>query len=214
MAYLRGRREFYGRDFVVTPAVLVPRPETETLVERALAILPTDAVARVLDLCTGSGCIGLTLLAERPMLRAMLTDLSGDAIAIATQNAEKLGVAERAELRVGDLFAPLEPGSVFDLVVANPPYLAPGERAELEPDVRDFEPAMALFAPDEGLAIVRRILADAAAWMAPGARLQMENGPPQVALARGAFESPGFSADEVHRDLGGRDRVVEGQRPG
>jgi release factor glutamine methyltransferase len=213
MAYLRGRREFYGRDMIVSPAVLVPRPETETLVERALALLSPDTAARVLDLCTGSGCIGVTLLAERPKIEATLTDLSPDALTVAGQNAEKHAVAPRAHLRAGDLFGALEAGEPpFDLVVANPPYLAERERSEIEPDVRDFEPRVALFADDEGLAVVKRLAREVSSWLVPGGRVLVEIGAGQGAAARGIFESAGLGDVVVHADLGGRDRVVEGVR--
>lgn len=211
MAYLRGRREFYGRDMIVSPAVLVPRPDTETLVERALEILPKESAARVLDLCTGSGCIGVTLLAERPAITAVLTDLSRDALAIAKQNVDKYDLGARALLREGDLFAALEPGPPFDLIVANPPYLATRERAELEPDVREYEPAMALFAPDEGMAIVARIAEGSRAHLVPGGSLLLEIGASQGDIARAVFETAGLRDVRVHRDLGGRDRVVEGR---
>lgn len=213
MAYLRGRREFYGRDMIVSPAVLVPRPETETLVERALALLPSEQSARVLDLCTGSGCVGVTLLAERPALRATLTDLSPEALDVARQNAEKHAVADRAEIRSGDLFAALDPASPpFDLIVANPPYLALRERAEIEPDVRDFEPGLALFADEDGLALVRRIARGAAAHLAPGAHVLLEIGAGQGAAASAILREAGLEDVRVHADLSGRDRVVEGVR--
>lgn len=213
MAYLRGRREFFGRDMIVSPAVLVPRPETETLVERALALLPVDQPARVLDLCTGSGCVGVTLLAERPAIHATLTDVSADALAIAAQNAEKHGVSARATLLRGDLYAALADGDTpFDLVVANPPYVAESERAEIEPDVRDYEPGLALFADDEGMAIVRRIAEGAARWLAPGAHVAMEIGAAQGERARRTLEGAGLRDVQVHQDLGRRDRVVEGVR--
>lgn len=214
MAYLRGKREFYGRDFVVSPSVLVPRPETETLVQRALALHPAAADARILDLCTGSGCIGLTLLAERPRARAILSDLSREALSIAEQNARVLSVADRATLAHGDLYGALPAGEApFDAIVANPPYLAERERAELEPDVRDHEPAMALFAPDEGLAVVRRIADGALAHLVPGGTLLIEIGATQGAATRSIFERAGLVDVRSHADLGGRERVVEGQRP-
>ena len=213
MAYLRGRREFFGRDMIVTPAVLVPRPETETLVERALELLPKESAGRVLDLCTGSGCIGVTLLAERPSLHGVLTDLSPDALAVAKQNAEKYDVVSRADLREGDLFGALPADAEpFDLVVANPPYIAARERAALDPDVRDFEPAMALFADDEGLAIVRRIAEGAAARTKAGASLLIEIGAAQGPATRAILESAGYVDVRIHADLAQRDRVAEGRR--
>ncbi|MFO0681323.1 MAG: peptide chain release factor N(5)-glutamine methyltransferase [Sandaracinus sp.] len=213
MAYLRGRREFYGREMIVSPAVLVPRPETETLVELALAAMPADRELRVLDLCTGSGCIGVTLLAERPLARAVLTDLSAEALEIARRNADKHVVAERARFALGDLFAALEAAEpAFDVITANPPYIAESERAALEPDVRDFEPGLALFAPDQGLAVVRRIARDAARGLVPGGVLFVEIGMTQGAATAEIFRAAGLVDVRVHADLGGRDRVVEGRR--
>ncbi len=213
MAYLRGLREFYGRDMIVSPAVLVPRPDTETLVERALAILAKDSAARVLDLCTGSGCIGVTLLVERPGIHATLTDRSRDALAIAEQNAAKHAVTDRAAFCEGDLFDALAPAlAPFDMIVANPPYLSDAERADLEPDVRDFEPGMALFAGADGLSFVRRIATEASVQLAPGGHVLVEIGAGQGELARKAFEAAGWKDVVVHQDLGGRDRVVEGTR--
>lgn len=214
MAYLRGRREFFGRDMIVTPAVLVPRPETETLVERALAILAPEGTSRVLDLCTGSGCIGVTLLAERATIEVTLTDLSPDALAVAAQNVEKHGVGARARLCSGDLFSALDLGaSPFDLVVANPPYLAASEREEIEPDVRDYEPSIALFAEGEGLAIVTRIANEVARHLVPGGHVLVEIGAGQGAAVRQIFEDAGLEQVVVHPDLARRDRVVEGVRP-
>lgn len=213
MAYLRGRREFYGREMNVSPAVLVPRSETETLVELALAAMPADRELRVLDLCTGSGCIGVTLLAERPLARAVLTDLSAEALEIARRNADKHVVAERARFALGDLFAALEAAEpTFDVITANPPYIAESERAALEPDVRDFEPGLALFAPDQGLAVVRRIARDAARGLVPGGVLFVEIGMTQGAATAEIFRAAGLVDVRVHADLGGRDRVVEGRR--
>lgn len=213
MAYLRGRREFFGRDMIVSPAVLVPRPETETLVERALELLPKESAGRVLDLCTGSGCIGVTLLAERTSVQGVLTDLSPEALGIAKQNAEKYDVLSRADLRDGDLFAALAKDvAAFDLVVANPPYIAARERASLDADVRDFEPAMALFADDEGLAIVRRIAEGAAPHMTAGASLLIEIGAAQGSATRAILESAGYTDVRIHADLAQRDRVAEGRR--
>ena len=213
MAYLRGRREFFGRDMIVSAAVLVPRPETETLVERALALIGKDQTARVLDLCTGSGCIGVTLLAERSACSALLTDVSADALDVARQNVEKHRVVDRALLAQGDLFDAIDPlAPPFDLIVANPPYIAAAERAQLEPDVRDFEPSIALFADEGGLVVVRRIANGASSRLVSGGALLVEIGAGQGPLVRAAFERAGFADVVVHADLAGRDRVVEGRR--
>ncbi len=213
MAYLRGRREFYGRDMIVTPSVLVPRPETETLVELALGAMPPDLDVRALDLCTGSGCVGVTLLAERPRAHVVLTDLSDEALDVARRNADAHGALPRARWGSGDLYVALAPDeAAFDVITANPPYIAERERASLEPDVRDFEPGLALFAPEEGLAVVRRIAEGAGRWLVPGGALFVEIGMAQGRAASELFERAGLADVRVHPDLGGRDRVVEGRR--
>lgn len=214
IAYILGRREFYGRDMIVTPDVLIPRPDTETLIEQALALMPEDADARVLDLCTGSGCIVVTLLAERPRARAIATDLSPAALSVARMNAERHAVAERVEWRQGDLYDALESGQEpFDLLVANPPYLAAAERIGLEPDVRDHEPGMALFSPGtDGLDLVRVIARGAASHLRPGGHVLVEIGASQGAAAASIFEGADFRDVTLARDLGDRDRVVRAVR--
>jgi release factor glutamine methyltransferase len=219
VAYLVGRREFYGRPFSVSPAVLVPRPETETLVERALTLLPPGRPARVLDLCTGSGAIGLTLLAERPELRADLSDVSAAALGVARANALALGVADRARLFEGDLFealpVPCPAADRYDLVVANPPYVAERDAPSLDPDVVSFEPRVALFAGEDGLAIIARLVRGAPAWLVPGGTLLVEIGASQGEAARAlARSSGGWSHVAVLQDLGRRDRVLEARAPG
>ncbi|HEY8431232.1 MAG TPA: peptide chain release factor N(5)-glutamine methyltransferase [Sandaracinaceae bacterium] len=210
VAYIVGHKEFWGRRFEVSPAVLVPRPDTETLVERALAILPQESDARVLDLCTGSGIIGLTLAAERKALRADLTDLSEDALAVARRNAEALGVAERVRFFSGDLFAPLPEGSRYALVTANPPYVAEGELASLAPDVREHEPRLALAGGEDGFAVHRRIVAGAPRFLEPGGTILVEVGAGQAeALEAMLAARPEVEATARHRDLGGIERVVE-----
>jgi release factor glutamine methyltransferase len=214
ITYILGRREFYGRDMIVTPDVLIPRPDTETLVEAALARMPAGAPARVLDLCTGSGCIAVTLLAERPEARATATDLSAAALAVARRNADQYAVSDRMALREGDLFAALSPDDApYDVLVTNPPYLASSERAGLEADVRDHEPAMALFSPgDDGLDVVRAIARDAAHRVVPGGSILVEIGATQGAAAVAIFERAGFDQVGLVRDLGDRDRVVRAVR--
>jgi release factor glutamine methyltransferase len=172
-AYLLGRREFYGRDFVVDERVLIPRPETEHLVEVALGFdLPT--AARVVDVGTGSGAIALTLAAERPSWRVVATDLSLGALACARANRDRLGLAAQVGLARADLDAALALDA-FDLVVSNPPYVDPLDESLVEAGVRTWEPHLALFAAERGLAVIARLL-DAAARLEPGARLAFEIG--------------------------------------
>lgn len=197
-----GRREFWGRDFIVTPDVLDPRPETETLVADALE----QPFARVLDLGTGSGCILLTLLAERPGATGLGVDASAPALAVAARNAGALGLAGRAELREGDWCAGLD--GPFDLVVSNPPYIAEAEMADLSPEVREHEPRMALTPGGDGLSPYRRIAAGASPLMAPGARLIVECGPTQAQQIARIFDEAGLKSLRILPDLDGRERCV------
>lgn len=213
IAYILGRREFWGRAFEVSPAVLIPRPETETLVERALALLPLDREARVVDLCTGSGCVGITLAAERPLVTAVLTDLSAAALAVAARNAEKHRVTARLELREGDLFAALREGERFAVITANPPYLAERELAECAPDVREHEPRMALVAGPNGDEILARVAAGARAHLEPGGCVLSEIGAGQGPRARALYTDAGLRDVELLVDLAGLDRVVVGFAP-
>jgi release factor glutamine methyltransferase len=209
VAYIVGQREFYRRAFAVSSAVLIPRPDTETLIERALELLPSAAPARVLDLCTGSGAIAVTLAAERPLSHVTATDLSSDALAVARGNAQRHGVLERMRLLQGDLFAALPPGERFELLVANPPYVRAGDVAGLAPELH-HEPVLALSGGDSGLDVLTRLCDEAAGWLSEQGVLLFEVGAgqaPQVAerLAR----QPGLAEVRSHRDLGGVERVVE-----
>lgn len=202
VAQIVGRRAFHGRDFIVTPDVLDPRPETETLVERALA-----APARhILDLGTGSGCILLTLLAEWPGATGIGTDISAAALAVARRNAGALGLADRATFRQGDWAAGLT--GAFDLIVSNPPYISADALGGLDPDVRDFEPVTALSPGGDGLGAYRRLLPQASRLLAPRGRLLVEIGPDQGEAVRAIGHAAGLPAPRVLRDLDGRDRVV------
>ncbi len=213
VAYLRGFREFYGRPFRVDPRVLVPRPDTEILVQTALDRLRThDLGARVLDLCTGSGCVAITLKLERPTMTVDATDLSGDAVAVARDNAQRMGAVWNVRFASGDLFAPLgAPRRVYDLVVANPPYIASAEIPSLQPDIRDHEPHLALDGGRDGLDLVRRIVAAAPGWLRPGGALAMEIGAGQAPEVARIYEEGGFSDVRRDQDYGGHDRVVSGR---
>lgn len=207
VAQITGRRLFWGRSFRVTPDVLDPRPETEGVIAAALEA----PFARVLDLGTGSGAILCTLLAERPGARGLGADLSAAALAVAQDNAARLGVAGRAEFRVSDWFA-ATPGR-FDLIVSNPPYIAADEMAALSPEVRDWEPQMALTPGGDGLDAYRAIYAGALAHLAPGGRLILEIGPSQGAAVAALCGAGGLQAVEVRPDMDGRDRVVIARAP-
>lgn len=210
VAYIAGKKEFWGRSFVVTPAVLVPRPDSEALIERALEVVSGEA--RVLDLCTGSGILGLTIAAERDAVRADLTDLSPDALAVARTNAEALGLIDRVRLLEGDLFAPLG-DERYSLITANPPYIPEAELATLAPDVREHEPRMALVGGPDGFAVHRRIIEDAPRFLLPGGTLLIEVGAGQAPeLERLIVEQGWAESTARHRDLGGIERVVEARR--
>ncbi len=212
IAYLRGEREFYGHRFLVDARVLVPRPDTETLVEVALERLRgRDLGGRVLDLCTGSGCVAVSLKLERKTLTVDAVDLSEGAVAVARDNAQRLGAVWNVRIAVGDLFAPLgRPRALYDLVTANPPYIAASEIPTLPPDVRDHEPRLALDGGDDGLELVRRILAEAPRWIRAGGTLAMEIGAGQADETRALFEKAGFLDVRAAKDYGGIERVVSG----
>jgi release factor glutamine methyltransferase len=209
VAYLLGRREFYRRDFHVNQAVLVPRPDTETLIERALQLLPEDVPARVLDLCTGSGIIAITLAAERPLLHVVATDLSEAALEVARGNALKHEVAERVTFRQGDLFEALPTDERFELIVANPPYVRTTELSELAPELQ-HEPALALVAGEDGLSVLVRLCAEVAAWSTPSGALLFEIGAGQDADVLQLLAANAALTDlTTHADLGGIQRIVE-----
>jgi release factor glutamine methyltransferase len=201
--YITGRQEFYGREFRVTPDVLIPRPETEHLVEAALA--HANAAGMVLDIGTGSGTIAVTLALETKA-RMLATDVSAAALRIAQQNAHSLtaGIAFVA-CDLGAAFADRS----FDLVVSNPPYIAGRDRASLQPEVRDHEPALALFGGDDGLAIYRRLIPEAARLLRPGGWLMMELGD-AVAVREMCAD---WARVEIVNDLAGIPRVLIARRP-
>jgi len=209
VAYILGRKDFWTLELAVSPAVLVPRPETELLVERALALHPGDE-ARVADLGTGSGAIALALASARPRWRIVATDVSAAALAVARANAVALGL-ERAEMVQGDWLACL-PGRTFDLLVSNPPYVAPQDPTLRTPELM-CEPLLALVAEEDGLAALRAIIRAAPAHLDPGGWLLLEHGAMQAAAVAGALVACGFAQVRSHRDLAGRERMTEGQWP-
>lgn len=207
VAQITGRRSFWGRDFRVSGDVLDPRPETETLVAQALGA----SFARVLDLGTGSGCILLTLLAERGAATGMGTDISEAALAVARDNAARLGVAGRAGFAAGDWYAPVE--GRFDLVVSNPPYIAAAEMAGLSPEVARWEPHGALSPGVDALAAYRAIAGGARAHLSPGGWLMVEIGAGQGAAVAAILRGAGLEGAACHPDMDGRDRVVAARAP-
>lgn len=210
LAYITGRRWFYGLELVVTPAVLIPRPETELLVELALAWLERRRMtATVVDVGTGSGAVAVALACHTPpTVPIVATDISAAALAVAQTNAQRHGVADRIAWFQGDLLAPLT--MPVDLILANLPYVALAERDRLMPEVRDFEPPEALFAGEDGLSLIGRLLAQAPAHLRPGGGLLLEIGYGQaeavLALAQASFPAAHLA---LHPDLAGIPRVLQ-----
>jgi len=207
-----GTREFYGRLFAITPAVLDPRPDTETLVEAALTNLPLSEPKQVLDLGTGSGAIIVTLLAERPLSRGVATDRSAPAIAVARGNAVRHDVASRMTLIEASWWQNV--AGEFDVIVSNPPYIPHAAIADLPEEVRNFDPPDALDGGLDGCEAYRRIAAGARQHLAAEGRLLIEIGHGQTAVVRGIFEDVGLAATGQWADLGGRTRCLGfGRRP-
>jgi release factor glutamine methyltransferase len=212
IAYITGQREFYGLNFKVTAAVLIPRPDTELLVEQALERLPEHRSARVLDLGTGSGAIAITIAKHRPLARVTAVDASAEALEIAIHNARHLlgDSTSSVEFLLSDWFSAVtdEP---FDLIVSNPPYVADGDPHLTHGDLR-FEPRKALAGGPHGLSALRHIVRNAAPRLAPGGRLLLEHGFDQGEACRAMLASAGFANVQTHRDLAGIERVTLGQR--
>ncbi|MEM9795653.1 MAG: peptide chain release factor N(5)-glutamine methyltransferase [Pseudomonadota bacterium] len=228
VAQITGRRSFWMHDFIVTPDVLDPRPDTETLVSTALNMRaedlkdperwpPTGDVTwppvpfdRVLDLGTGSGCVLLSLLHECPTATGLGTDISEAALTVAARNAEAVGVANRAAFRKADWLNGID--GRFDMIVSNPPYIAEAEMAELQPEVRDWEPRIALTPGGDGLDAYRVLTRDAPDRLAPGGRLLVEIGAGQGPAVGDLFRAAGLERVTVHPDINGKDRVVSGEK--
>jgi release factor glutamine methyltransferase len=212
MSYILGEREFWGLPFRVTPAVLVPRPDSETVIEAVLALMPDRQRAwRLLDLGLGSGCLLLTLLREYPNATGVGFEASEAALAVARENARALGVADRAALRYGDWRTPewsQALGGPFDLVVSNPPYIDSNAIEGLMPEVARFEPHLALDGGPDGLDAYRLIAANASQLVAKGGYLAVEGGEGQAPDIEGVFGSVGLRPAGRWRDLGGIERVV------
>ena len=209
VAYLTGRRGFWNLDLAVGPGVLIPRPETELLVETALEILP-ESGARVLDLGTGSGAIALALAKERPAWEIVATDRSRDALKIARANRDTLGLG-RVKLLQGNWYEPLAGEARFDLIVSNPPYVAEGDPHLKTGDLR-FEPIQALVSGADGLDDIRRIVGKAGRWLLPDGWLLVEHGHDQSDAVLRLFEQAGMKRRRVISDLAGCRRMVAGSK--
>ncbi|OZB58357.1 MAG: protein-(glutamine-N5) methyltransferase, release factor-specific [Lysobacterales bacterium 14-68-21] len=211
VAYIIGRRGFWSLELEVTPATLIPRPETELLVELALARLPEDRAASVADLGTGSGAIALAIGTERPQARIFAVDASADALEVARRNARRLCIPNVGFVE-GDWLAPLA-GLRFDLIVSNPPYIEAGDPHLAQGDLR-FEPTGALASGADGLEDIRRIVVDAHDALVPGGWLLFEHGWNQGEACRALLEAAGYREVFTAQDLEQRDRVSGGRRPG
>ena len=207
-----GEREFYGRAFRLGPATLVPRPETEALVDIGIELLAGMPAPRLLDLGTGTGCIAISLLAELPGANAVAVDLAQEAIDVAQRNAERHGVSGRIAFRRGSWFEPLKPGERFDLIVSNPPYIETAEIGRLDIEVREHDPLLALDGGPDGLAAYRSIAQSAQRFLVPGGMLVVEIGWQQAEPVSDLFAAEGLGDIEVRRDLAGHDRVVMARR--
>ena len=212
VAYLVGYKEFYSLPFVVTPDVLIPRPETEILVLEAIEFAKAAGRGglRLLDLCTGSGCIAIAAAKNQPELRVTATDLSPAALNIARSNAERNQVAERIEFCEGDLFAPLPSEVRFDIIASNPPYVAQSDYETLPPDILRHEPSLALLAGPDGLDLLRRIASEARAFLNPGGLLLLELAPEQAETVAGWLRGS-FAEVTILKDFAGEARVVRGR---
>ncbi|MDO5132220.1 MAG: peptide chain release factor N(5)-glutamine methyltransferase [Eubacteriales bacterium] len=210
LAYILGEQIFMGLPFMVSPDVLIPEQDTENLVEEALRYLEDDS--RILDLCTGSGCILLSLLRYSNGCTGTGTDISAPALRLAGENARALGLSGRCRWFQGDLFAALDPGVRFDLIISNPPYVPTVVIETLEPEVREAQPRLALDGGPDGLAFYRRIIREASGFLMIGGRLMLEIGHDQAEAVRTLLEEAGYYGIEIIRDYGGNDRVVTAVR--
>jgi release factor glutamine methyltransferase len=212
LQYLTGRQEFYGLDFTVTPAVLIPRPETEIIIDRAMILAGRRAgTITIADLGTGSGCIAITLAVKLPAARIIAIDISGPALEVARANAGNHGVAGRIEFLQGDAFAALEARggeSQYDLIVANPPYVPEGDTSLLQHEVRDYEPAVALFGGKDGLDFYRRLAREGSEYLKPDGYCVLEIGYKQLDQVSKIVEGSELELVEVTSDLQGIPRTL------
>lgn len=210
--YITGRQEFYGLEFTVTPDVLIPRPETEILVEKAVELLRHTAQPTLCEIGVGSGCISVSILHELAAAAGVGIDLSEKAIAVARANAERHHVSERLDLRHGDVFAGVS--GTFDMIVSNPPYVPTPQLAALQAEVRDFEPRVALAGGDDGLDLIRRIIEGSPAHLNAGGTLLMEIGFDQSERVAGLFSTNVWRHPEFLDDLQGIPRIITARLSG
>lgn len=213
VAYILGRRDFYGATYSVDARVLVPRPDTEVLVERVVAAVPAESSGVMLDLCTGSGAIPIAILRVRPSMHAVGTDVSPAALEVANANASALGVSDRFSTLLGDLFEPVAIDARFDVITANPPYIPTDDIAGLMPEVASFEPRLALDGGLDGLSLYPKLVAGASERLVDDGLLAFEVGAGQAeAVAGFVTASERFDAVAIVKDYGAIDRVVTARR--
>ena len=205
--YITGRQDFYGLEFEVTPAVLIPRPETELLIEAALKLVGASEMVSFCDVGTGSGCIAITLLTQLPRANAIAVDVSASALEIAKRNAARHKVSDRVEFVLSDCFASV-PQQTFDLIVSNPPYVAEDAVATLQREVRDFEPHVALTSGADGLDVIRRLVVDAQRYLKPRGHLLFEIGFDQHEVVGNLIDTQVWELLDIHQDLQGIPRTV------
>ena len=205
VAQIVGRREFWGRDFKVTPDVLVPRPETELIVEEALAFAEQFSCRTIVEVGTGSGCIAVSVACELPDVRIVAVDVSAPALAVAQRNAELHAVTDRVTFHHADVLEGIE--GTFDLVLSNPPYMRADDAPTLQPEVLNYEPGAALFGGADGLSVVRRLLDAAPRVLAPGGRLILEFGMDQHRAVADAADAAGWKVLRIRKDLQGIPRT-------
>jgi release factor glutamine methyltransferase len=215
VAKIIGHKEFWGRRFHVSPAVLDPRPDSETLIEAALALLPEDKALRLIDLGTGSGCLLLTLLAERPLARGLGIDKSRAALSLARRNAHfldlNLGLRRRVALRHGDWLHGVN--ATADMIIANPPYIESGAIDRLDRDVSLFDPRLALDGGSDGIGPYHALIAPSFQCLTGGGHLLLEIGVTQAEAISALMAAAGFADISLRQDLAGRDRVLIGRKP-
>ncbi|MBL8815317.1 MAG: peptide chain release factor N(5)-glutamine methyltransferase [Planctomyces sp.] len=210
LAYIVGSKEFYGRNFEVRPGILIPRPETETLIDVCLEQIPKDAPTRLLEVGVGSGCIAITLARQRPEVSVVATDISPIAIEVATLNSERHEVQPRIRILQGNCLQPIrslnEP--LFDGLVSNPPYIREDERSILAPEVAQHEPAEALFSGEDGLDVTRQMINESAEVIRPGGFIALELDPKQCEEVSELLKQSGYERIQIIKDLNGAERIV------
>jgi release factor glutamine methyltransferase len=213
LSYIVGEREFYGRPYTVGPGVLIPRPETEILIDVTLEQLPTDSAALIADVGCGSGCIAATLALQRTACRLVATDVSAQALEFTRVNLTRHDLLSRVQLLQGDLLEPIaQVHDSLDGVVSNPPYIRDGDMAALAPEVAEYEPRDALIGGPDGLDVVRRLIEQSSGIIRPGGFIVLELDPPQAGEICQLLEANGFGQCRIRQDLNHQDRIVQAIR--